>query len=119
MHASVGNKSLGKTVTSFALAGSLKAPTVVSIDIKRAFAGDGEKICLLKTEVLLRASTVKLAKYKKLQDWTSRNAVLLMPFLIEIVIADGKTAAEALLKIFYKRINEKEAKNASEDSDME
>ena len=42
-----------------------------------------------------------------------------MPFLIEIVIADGKTAAEALLKIFYKRINEKEAKNASEDSDME
>ena len=28
-HASVGNKSLGKTVTAFALEGSLKAPTVV------------------------------------------------------------------------------------------
>ena len=31
-HTSIGNKSLGKTVTAFALAGSLEAPTVVSIN---------------------------------------------------------------------------------------
>ena len=40
-HASVGNKSLGDTVTAFSLARSLEAPTVASIDIKRAFASDG------------------------------------------------------------------------------
>ena len=81
-HVSVGNKSLGKTVTPFALTGSLEAPTVVLIDIERAFAGYGKNICLLTTEVLLRAATGKLAKSKNIWDWKYINAVLLPPFLI-------------------------------------
>ena len=48
-HVSVGNKYLGETVTAFALAGYLKAPTVISIDTERAFAGDGKNIRLLTT----------------------------------------------------------------------
>ena len=88
-HASVGKNPLGETVTAFALVGSLEASTVVLIDIKLAFAGDGEKIRLLTTEVLLRAATVELAKPKNLWYWTSRNTVLLLPFLTETVLTDG------------------------------
>ena len=57
-------------------------------------------------------------KSKKLRDWTSRNAVLLPPFLTYIVLANGETAAEALLKIFSKRIKKKEAENYIEDTDV-
>ena len=62
VHAFVGNKYLGKTITAFALVGSLEAPTVVSIDIERAFSGNGENIQLPTTEVLLRAAAGDLAK---------------------------------------------------------
>ena len=48
-HASVGNNSLGKKVTVFALTGYHEAPTVVSIDIEHAFAGDGKRIYLPTT----------------------------------------------------------------------
>ena len=85
-HASVGNKSFGKTVTAFSLAGSLEAPTMVSIDIERTFAGNGDKISLPTTEVLLHAAAGKLAKPKKPRDWTARNAVLLLPLLTEIAL---------------------------------
>ena len=70
---------------------------MASIDIERAFYGDGEKICLPTTEVLLRKAADKIAKLKKFWDWTSRNAVLLPPFLTEIVLANGETASEVLL----------------------
>ena len=112
-HASVGNKSLGKTVTTFALTVSLEATTVASIDIERAFYGDGEKICLPTTEVLLRKAAGKIAKLKKLWDWTSRNAVLLPPFLTEIVLTDGGTASEVLLQIFFERTNKQEEEKAT------
>ena len=62
VHAFVGNKSLGKTITAFALAGSSEAPTVVSIDTERAFSGNGKNIQLLTTEVLLRTAAGDLAK---------------------------------------------------------
>ena len=65
---------------------------MVSIGIERAFAIDGEKIHLLTAEVLLRAAAGKIVKPKKIRDWTSRNAVFFLTFLIEIVIADGETA---------------------------
>ena len=64
-HRCVGNKSLGETVATFNLEGYLKVPTMVSINIDRAFAGDGEKIRLPTTEVLLRAAPNDLAKTKK------------------------------------------------------
>ena len=62
VNVSVGNKYLGKTITAFALAGSLEAPTVVSIDIECAFSSNGKKIRLLTTEVLLHAAADKLEK---------------------------------------------------------
>ena len=60
MHASIGKKSLGETITALSLMVSLKAPTVVLIDIKHTFAGDVKNICLLTTEVLLRAASGNL-----------------------------------------------------------
>ena len=69
--------------------GPLEAPTVILIDIERAFSGDGDKIRLPTTEVLLCTAANELAKPKKLRDWTSRNAVLLLPFLTEIVFTVG------------------------------
>ena len=59
---------------------------MVSIYMERTFARYGGKICLLTTEVFLCAAAAKLAKSKKLQDWTSRNAVHLPKFLTEIVL---------------------------------
>ena len=61
-------KFLWKMVTDFALEGYLKAPTVVLIEPERAFAGDGENICLPMTEVLLHPAAGDMAKLKKLCD---------------------------------------------------
>ena len=52
-HVAVGNKSLGESVVDFALAGDLSLPSVISFNIKIAFAADGENIRLPITEVLL------------------------------------------------------------------
>ena len=41
------------------------------------------------------------------------NAVLLPPFLKEIVLPNRETTAEALLKIFAERMNYQEAENAT------
>ena len=95
-HASVRNKSLGKAVTDSSLAGSLEAPTMVSIDIKSAFSGNDEKTCVLTMDVLLCAAVKKLKKPKNICDLTSRNVAPLPPFLMEAVVTDGETAAEAL-----------------------
>ena len=88
-HAAVENKSLGESVVAFALAGDLISPSVISFNIDIAFAADGEKIRLPIAEVLLRAAAGNLARSKKQCDWTTRNAVLLPPFLKEAAILHG------------------------------
>ena len=70
VHASVGNNYLGKTVTAFPLAGSLKAPTVVLIDTKLTFILNCKKVLLQTTEFLIHTTTGDLAKLKKLCNWT-------------------------------------------------
>ena len=92
VHASVGNKSLGETVTYFALAGLLEAPTMVSIGAERAGAGTRENIHLPTTEVLLRAAIGDLYKSRKLRDWAALNAVFLPPLLAKDLIFEGEAA---------------------------
>ena len=72
-------------------------------------------IRLLTTEVLLPVATGILEKFKKLQDWISRNAVLLLPFLSDLVVTDRETAAEALLEIFYRNIKEQDTENTTDE----
>ena len=98
-HTFIGNKYLGKMVTALILVGYLEAPTAVLIDAEHAFAGYGKKIRIPMTDVLLRAAAANLDKSKKLRYWTSRNAILILPFLTDSVVADRETTAEALLKI--------------------
>ena len=105
-HTSVGNKSLGEFIATFALTGSLNSPSVVLININIVFFMDGDKIRLPITEVLLRAAAGNLARSKKHPYWTPHNAVLLPSFLTEAEILDGETAAEELLKIFARSITE-------------
>ena len=66
VHASIGNKYIGKTVASFFLVVSLEASPVVLIDSKRGFSGDAKKIHIPSAEVLLRAGAGNLDKLKKL-----------------------------------------------------
>ena len=91
-------------VTALALTGSLEAPIVVLIDIKRAFAGNGKNIRLPMKEVVICAAAGDLSKSKKFWEWMSRNAILLPPFLAEAIVNDGEIAAEALLKTFAEKI---------------
>ena len=113
-NASVGNKYLWETVTSFSLTGSLESPTVVSIDSKRAFTSAGKKIRLPVTEVLLRAAGDNLACLKNLRDLALSNTLLLPPFITKVVILDGKTSATEFLKIFATKIAEPFSEAASE-----
>ena len=92
---------------------------MVSIDAKSAFTRDGEKIRILTTELLLRADANDLAKSKKLRDWKSRNTVLTPPFLTEAVFTDIETAAEALLKIFAKKIHDNGTEKNPEEKDAD
>ena len=62
VHASVGKTPLGESVTAFAQAGSLEAPTVDYIDVDIAFAIVGNRIWIPVTEVLLRAAVGDLAR---------------------------------------------------------
>ena len=57
-------------------------------------------------EVLLHAATGDLARSKKQRDWTSRNAVLLQPFLTEAAILHGESDTGDLLKVFARSITE-------------
>ena len=77
------------------------------IDINIAFAADGNKICLPITEVLLCAAAGNLARPKKQQDWTPRNAVLHLKFITEAEILDGGTYEGDLLKIFACSVTER------------
>ena len=119
--ASVGNKSLGESVASFPLTGSLDSPSAVSIDVMIAFSMDSNKIRLLIAEILLRASAGDLARSKKQRYWTPRNAVLLLPFLTEAKILDVKTSVEEFFKIFTRsiteRLEEEENDNGNKDDD--
>ena len=105
-HATVGNKSLGESIQAFALAGDLGSPSVISFNLKIAFAPEGEKIRLPITEVLLCAAAGNLARSKKQRDWHSLNTVLLPPFLTEVAIIHGKSDAGEPLKIFARLIME-------------
>ena len=88
-HVTVGNKSVGKSVVAFALAGDLSSPYGVSVNMDIASSADGDKIRLLITEVILCAAADNLLKSKKQQDWKPRNVVLLPPFLAESEILHG------------------------------
>ena len=70
-------------------------------------------------EVLLSTASSNLEKSKKLCNWTSRNAVLLPPFLKKTVATDRETVAEALLKIFAKSIKYQDTENATEELDTD
>ena len=71
-----------------------------------AFAADGNKIRLPIAEVLLHAANINLARSKKHQYWTPRNAVLLTAFVTEAAILHGASEAGDLLKIFALSIME-------------
>ena len=105
-HAAVGNKSLGESIVAFALTGNLSSPSLISYNIKIAFAADGEKIRLTIAEVLLRAAAANLARSNKKPDWTSYNAVLFPQFLTEAAILHGESDAGELLNIFACSITE-------------
>ena len=68
VHVSIGNNSLWESVTDFALAGSLEAPTAVSINAGIAFTISGDKIRIPVTKVLLRTAVGDLTISKKQRD---------------------------------------------------
>ena len=88
-HVSVSNKSLGEAFAALGLVVSFKSPTMVSIEVERAFSVYGENIRLPMIEVLLHATVGDLAKFKNIRYWTSINAIVLPPFLTEAVVTDG------------------------------
>ena len=83
-HTSIGNNSIGETVTTFALVVFLKAPNLVMIDVESD--GAGNKIHLPTTEVLLRAAIGNISKSKNIRNWAALNAVLHPPLLAKTVI---------------------------------
>ena len=74
------DKSLEESVTAFALAVSLEALIVVSIDADIAFDNAGDKIQITITKVLLCATVNDLSRLKKQRDWVALNAVLILLF---------------------------------------
>ena len=105
-HAAVGNKSLGKYVVDFALAGDLSSPSVIYFKIKIAFAADGDKIRIHITEVLLCAANGDLTRSKNQRYWAPRNAVVTPKFLMEAAILHGESDTGKLLKTFARSIKE-------------
>ena len=79
-HSAVGNKSLGKSVVDFTLAGDISSPYFIYLKIDISFSADGNNISLPIAELLLRAANGNLVHPKKQQDWTPRNAFPLPPF---------------------------------------
>ena len=71
-----------------------------------AFAADGKNIRLLIAEVFLRTVAGNLARSKKQQYWTPRNAVLLPQFLTEATILNGDSDVGKILNIFACSITE-------------
>ena len=105
-HTSNGNKFLGETVTTYAMAGLLEAPTVATIDSDYAFTFACDKIRLPTTKVLLCTAAADLYMSKRLCDWANFNAVLFPAFLTKVVILKVERATEKLLDIFYANISE-------------
>ena len=114
-HAYVGKNSLGGTVTAFALAGFLKAPTVVMINAERAFAGSVSNIHHPTTKVLLHAAFRDLSKSKKLHDWAVLNALLLLIFLAKAVVIRVDKASGELLNTFSAKIMEHGLESKTEE----
>ena len=67
-HESIGNKSLGKNVTSFALVELLESLTMVTINSERAFSVAGNKIRLPTTKSLLCAAVGDISKSNNLHN---------------------------------------------------
>ena len=88
---SIGKKSLGGSVTTFAPEGSLNLFTSVSINSDIASSMAGDKIRLPIAEVIFRAADGDLVGSKKHRDWAPLNAVLLPSFLTEAEILDRET----------------------------
>ena len=101
-NATIGNKSLRETVTTFNLIERRKSLTVVSIDTKCASARDN--IRLPTTEVLPHASFSDLIHSKNICNWATLSVILLPTLLTEVVIFDGQEYLEDLLKIFAIKI---------------
>ena len=105
-HTTIGNNSLGGTVTVFSLTGSTEFLAVVSINTDNAFDRSGNNLRLTITEVLLCATTVDIAQYKNLCSWVTLNSVLLLPFLTKSVVPDIQVSATELLKTFSSNITD-------------
>ena len=91
-------------MNAFALAGFLKDLDMVTFNAEHTFAGASDKIHLSATIVLLHAAVGNLSKLKKLHNWVAMNAVLLLPFLTNVVILERETAAGEILKTFATKI---------------
>ena len=91
---------------AFAITVNLISASGISFNIQIPFAADDDKIHIPIVEVLLCAAASDLGQSKKQRDWTSRNAVLLPPFMTEAAIFHGKSDAVNLLKIFAHTITE-------------
>ena len=87
---SVGNKSLGETVTTFALAVLLEALTVVTINTEHEFAGATNQIPISTTKLLLHIAIGDLSKSKKLRNCAALNSVFLPPLLTKDVLFEGE-----------------------------
>ena len=105
-HTLIGDKSLRETVTTFDLAGSLKAQTVVSINYECAFTGACKNICLLITEFLFRAAVGNFSRSKKLHNRAAMNNVLILTFITKAEILKREMQSVELLKKLSARILE-------------
>ena len=103
-HASVGNKSFGETVTTFALAVLLEAMTVVTIDADHDFSGATDHIPLPTTKLLLHTAIGNLSNSKKLRNWVTLYAVFLLPLITKGVVFEGEAKTGQLLKTFPPKI---------------
>ena len=106
VHMTVGNKSVGGSIVAFGIEGYLSSPSVASVKIDIAFSADGDKIRLPIADFLLCTDAGNLARSKKQQYWTPRNAFLHPPFLTEIAILHEESNVGELLKIFSRSITE-------------
>ena len=115
MHAPVGNKSLGESISVLSLAGSLESPTFVSTNNDIYSVNDSNNIRIPVTNVLLCAAVGNLSISKKKRYWVALNSMIIPKFLTEATILDGETSAEKLLRVFVSKsqINQQRRKSTS------
>ena len=116
---SIGNNSIGETVTASALVGSTKATTVVLINAEHVLSESGKNIRLPTTEFFLRTAAGDLSMSKNLCFRVALNDVLLQLFPIEAAILEGEIEAAELLKTFTKKISERGLGYAANYSEIE